>query len=285
MAKVALLAGSTGLIGGQLLELLLTDNHYDIVIAISRKPLSIKNPKLVNIVCELRDLEKHHDQLKAHDVFCCLGTTIKKAKSKDAFRAVDLDAPLLLAKNFQGTWCAKNFCLCPSWGANKNSGVFYNKVKGEVEEAIKQVEFDRLDILRPSLLLGPRQEERSGEDAAKSFLNFLDFSSLKNLKLSNRQKLLPTPCINRLALSSPVFSYMNRIRSEILNEQTSLLVLVMAMAAVSGNSQSNFSLSGKVIDSKTKEPVPFATIFFASTMLGTTSKEDGSYRIEKYSIG
>ena len=98
MAKIALLAGSTGLIGSQLLELFLNDSQYSNVIAISRKPISTVNPKLTNLVCELHDLSNHSDQLKADDVFCCLGTTIKKAKSKGAFRAVDLDAPLLLAK-------------------------------------------------------------------------------------------------------------------------------------------------------------------------------------------
>jgi uncharacterized protein YbjT (DUF2867 family) len=112
--------------------------------------------------------------LKADDIFCCLGTTIKKAKSKEAFRAIDLDAPLLLAKisKEQG---AKRFLLVSSLGASKNSSIFYNQVKGEVEEAIKQVGFDSLHILRPSLLLGPRKEERSGEDAAKFIYKIFSF--------------------------------------------------------------------------------------------------------------
>lgn len=174
MAKIALLAGSTGLIGSQLLELLLNDNQYSSVIAISRKPISTANAKLTNLVCELHDLSSHKNELKADDVFCCLGTTIKKAKSKEAFRSVDLDAPLLLAKisKEQG---AKKFMLVSSLGANKNSSIFYNQVKGEVEEAIKLVRFDSLHILRPSLLLGPRVEGRSGEDAAKFFYRFFGF--------------------------------------------------------------------------------------------------------------
>lgn len=98
MAKTALVAGSTGLIGGQLLTLLLDDPHYTTVVAVSRKPLGIIHPKLINLVCELRDLANRGSQLKSDDVFCCLGTTIKKAKSKEAFRAVDFEAPLLLAK-------------------------------------------------------------------------------------------------------------------------------------------------------------------------------------------
>ena len=168
MAKIALLAGSTGLIGSQLLELLLNDSRYASVIAISRKPIANTNPKLINLVCGLHDLSNHSDQLKADDIFCCLGTTIKKAKSKEAFRAVDLDAPLLIAKisKEQG---AKKYLLVSSLGANKNSNIFYNKVKGEVEDAIQGVGFDSFHILRPSLLFGPRKEERTGEDAAKFF--------------------------------------------------------------------------------------------------------------------
>jgi uncharacterized protein YbjT (DUF2867 family) len=174
MAKIALLAGCTGLIGSQLLELLLNDNRYSGIIAISRKPISTVNAKLTNLVCELHDLSNYKNQLEADDVFCCLGTTIKKAKSKEAFRAVDLDAPLLLAR-ISKEHGAKKFLLVSLLGADKNSSIFYNKIKGEVEEAIKQVGFDSFHILRPSLLLGPRKEKRSGEDAAKFFYKIFGF--------------------------------------------------------------------------------------------------------------
>jgi len=125
-------------------------------------------------LCELRDLLSHRDKLIVDDVFCCLGTTIKKAKSKEAFRAVDLEAPLLLAK-ISKELGAQKFILVSSLGANKNSSIFYNQVKGEVEEAIKQIGFGSFHILRPSLLLGPRQEERTGEDAAKFFYKVFGF--------------------------------------------------------------------------------------------------------------
>src|SRR5882672_10827145 len=174
MAKTALLAGSTGLIGSQVLDLLLHDSRYASVIAISRKPLSITNPKLTNLVCELSDLSDYRDRLNADDIFCCLGTTIKKAKSKEAFRAVDLDAPLLLAR-ISKELGAGEFLLVSSLGANKNSGIFYNKVKGEVEHAIQQVGFNSFHIFRPSLLLGHREEERAGEDAAKFFYKVFGF--------------------------------------------------------------------------------------------------------------
>ena len=168
MAKTALVAGSTGLIGSQLLDLLLNDNRYSKIIAISRKKLTSANAKLVNVVCELNQLASHQEQLKADDVYCCLGTTMKKAKSKEAFRAVDFDAPVALAQisKEQG---AKKFLLISALGSNKNSSIFYNQVKGEVEESIQKIGFDSYHILRPSLLLGPRKDQRSGEEAGKIF--------------------------------------------------------------------------------------------------------------------
>jgi len=172
MSKIALLAGSTGLIGNQLLELLLLDSHYSKIIALSRKPLSITNPKLENIVLEVEQLGNH--QLKADDVFCCLGTTMKQAGSKAAFRKVDFDYPLQLAKILKANG-AQQLLLVSALGANKNSGIFYNQVKGEVEGAITSVGFKALHIFRPSLLLGSRKDHRSGEEAAKVFYKIFGF--------------------------------------------------------------------------------------------------------------
>jgi uncharacterized protein YbjT (DUF2867 family) len=193
MSKVALLAGSTGLIGNQLLELLLTDSHYSKVIALSRKPLAITNPKLENIVLEVEQLENH--QLKADDVFCCLGTTMKQAGSKTEFRKVDFDYPLQLAKILTAN-DAQQFFLVSALGANKNSSIFYNQVKGEVEEAITSVGFRALHIFRPSLLLGPRKDQRSGEEAAKVFYKIFSFlipkkyQGLESIKVARAMQAL-----------------------------------------------------------------------------------------------
>lgn len=172
-SRTALVAGSTGLIGSQLLELLLAESSYTKVIALSRKPLSIPHPKLENIVVEANDLKKHHE-LKADDVFCCLGTTIKQAKTKEVFRKIDFDYPLNLANLLRANGASK-FLLVSSLGADKSSNIFYNRVKGEVEEAINTVGFDSFHVLRPSLLIGPRKEARSGEDAAKVFYKIFGF--------------------------------------------------------------------------------------------------------------
>lgn len=172
--KTALIAGSTGLIGNQLLELLLTGDYYDRVVAISRKPLEISHPKLHNVVFEFDRMAEHHDTLKADDVFCCLGTTIKKVKTKEKFRKVDFDYPAALARITKANG-ASQFLLISALGADKKSGIFYNKVKGEVEEAIGQTGFKSCHIFRPSLLMGDRKESRSGEDAGKVVFKYLGF--------------------------------------------------------------------------------------------------------------
>ena len=174
MVKIALVAGTTGLIGSQLVDLLLADSDYEKVIAISRKPVEKTHAKLDNLVCELKDLPSALKDRSVDVVFCCLGTTMRKAKTKEAFRAVDYDAPIALAKIAKENG-AKKFILVSALGANKNSSIFYNQVKGQVEDAIEQVEFESYHILQPSLLTGPRKEQRSGEEAAQIFYKIFGF--------------------------------------------------------------------------------------------------------------
>ncbi len=172
--KTALIAGATGLIGNQLLNLLLDSNRYDIVKAVTRKPIHQIHQKLENFVIDLDQLHVDSIQLKADDVFCCLGTTMKQAGSKPAFRKVDYEYPLTLARLTKELG-AKQYLLVSALGANKNSSVYYNRVKGEVEEAITSVGFDALHIFRPSLLLGHRSEKRSGEGAATFLFKYFNF--------------------------------------------------------------------------------------------------------------
>jgi uncharacterized protein YbjT (DUF2867 family) len=164
--KTALIAGSTGLIGKHLLQLLLESDQYNLIKAITRKPLDFQHPKLENIILDFDTMTEQYSHFKTDDVFCCLGTTMKHAGSKDAFKKVDYDYPLEIAKvcKSQG---AKQYLLVSSLGANKTSSIYYNQIKGEVEDAIAAVRYDRFHIFRPSLLMGDRIEKRSGEDAAK----------------------------------------------------------------------------------------------------------------------
>lgn len=172
--KVAVIAGATGLIGNQLLQLLLNDPEYHLVKAFTRSPLELKHSKLQNIVADFDRLRELRAQLSGDAVFCCLGTTMKKAGSKEAFKKVDYMYPLELATTTHHHG-AQQFLLVSALGADKNASIYYNKIKGEVEEAIGKVGFRSYHIMRPSLLLGPRDESRPGEDAAKFFYKAFGF--------------------------------------------------------------------------------------------------------------
>lgn len=179
---VALVAGSTGLVGNLLLDILLEDLYYDKIFALSRKPLGMQNARLVNIVVDFDNLESHATEMKADDVFCCLGTTIKQAGSQDAFRNVDFDYPLQLAKITRNQG-ARQFLIVTALGSDKASSIFYNRVKGEVEEAIGQVNFPAYHIFQPSMLLGDRKDrDRAGESIGKVMMNALDFLIPKKYK-------------------------------------------------------------------------------------------------------
>jgi uncharacterized protein YbjT (DUF2867 family) len=172
--KIALVIGATGLIGKQLLALLIDSDKYSIVKAVTRKPISSENSKLENIVVDYSKLANYGDQFQADDVFCCLGTTMKQAGSKEAFQRVDFDYPLEIAALTKAKGANKYF-LVSALGAGKNSSIYYNRVKGEVEDAIANIGFLAIHIFRPSLLLGPREEKRSGEDAAKIIYKIFNF--------------------------------------------------------------------------------------------------------------
>lgn len=178
---VAILAGTTGLIGAQLLEMLLENTAYDRIIALSRKPVLLEHPKLHNLVIDFDMLASHAEQLQADDVYCCLGTTIREAGSKEAFRKVDFDYPLSLAQiaHKQG---ARQYLLVTAMGSDKTSSIFYNRVKGEIEEAVGQVGFASLHIFQPSMLMGLRKEKRAGEIAGKVVMTGLNFLIPKKYK-------------------------------------------------------------------------------------------------------
>jgi uncharacterized protein YbjT (DUF2867 family) len=171
--RTALIAGSTGLIGQQLLQLLIESPLYEKVIAITRQDLPT-HPKLVQVKIEFGQITENTALIKADDVFCCLGTTMAKAGSKEKFRQVDFYYPYLLAKTTK-TLGAHQYLIITALGANKSSSIFYNEVKGEVEEAVSAVGFDTVHILRPSLLVGHSLEKRSGEDAANVFYRIFGF--------------------------------------------------------------------------------------------------------------
>lgn len=179
--KKALVAGATGLIGSYLLDDLLADTTYERVIVISRTPVGIQHSRLENIVTPFEDLSLYKARIGADDVFCCLGTTMKKAGTKDAFMKVDKHYPLLLAQ-ISKEMGAKQFLLVSAMGANDHSFIFYNKVKGELELEIRKLKFQTFHIFRPSLLFGPRVEKRAGEKFAIVMTGWFGFAIPKNFK-------------------------------------------------------------------------------------------------------
>lgn len=165
----AWIAGASGLVGGELLRLLLDAPEYDRVVALGRRPLEINHPKLVSLTVDFAALEKKTTDLGGDDAFCCLGTTIKDAGSREAFRAVDHAAVLAFAWAAQRGG-AKRFFLVSALGADVQSRVFYSRVKGETEAALQVLGFGTLGIFQPGLLLGKRARFRLGERVAEAML-------------------------------------------------------------------------------------------------------------------
>lgn len=179
--KTALIAGHTGLVGHELLELLLASDKYDKIIAVGRRKLGVKHAKLEEHIVDFDNLNIGDS---VDDIFCCLGTTMKNAGSREKFRMVDFQFPLNLAIAGKNNG-AQTYVLVSAKGANTNSLFFYNRVKGEVEAAIERLAFNNYEILRPSLLIGDRSEVRTAEYFGKLFMQvfgFLFIGPLKKIK-------------------------------------------------------------------------------------------------------
>ncbi|MBM7661360.1 uncharacterized protein YbjT (DUF2867 family) [Bacillus mesophilus] len=173
MKKTAVIVGASGLVGKSLLEILLSSDYYDHVKILVRNKLEITHNKLEQIKVNFDQLELYKEHLYAEDVFCCLGTTIKKAKTKEAFKLVDFEYPVKLA--LLSEECGvRNFLIITAMGSDVNSRFFYNQVKGEVEQEIHNIKIPAIHIFRPSLLLGNRDEFRLGEKFASSLTPLLN---------------------------------------------------------------------------------------------------------------
>lgn len=181
MKKTAIILGSTGLTGSFLLKELLTSDIYEKVISFTRTKTKIKHPKLIEHVINFEDIDNFIDLLEGNDMFCCLGTTIKKAGSQQAFEKIDLTYPLLFAKAAAKKGI-KQFSFISSLGANVNSSNFYLKTKGKCEEGLRTIPFQTTSIFRPALLLGRREEFRLGERFAELFFSIISILLIGPLK-------------------------------------------------------------------------------------------------------
>jgi uncharacterized protein YbjT (DUF2867 family) len=168
----ALLLGATGLVGGHVLRLLLSDPAYERVAVLGRRPSGFSHPNLTEHVTPLDRMAEHAGAFGADDVFCCLGTTLRTAGSREAFSAVDLDAVALSAR-LAAEQGATRYLLVASAGASVRSPFFYSRVKGQAEEAVTSLAFRSAVILRPSQLLGERGERRPVEAVAQRVMSAL----------------------------------------------------------------------------------------------------------------
>jgi len=169
--KTALVVGATGLIGNLLTHQLVDSPRYEKVKVLVRKSLNWQHPRLQEIQF---DFEHPNGLLaQADDIFCCLGTTMKKAGSKEAFRNVDYQYPLDVARLGLANG-ARQFAIVTAMGADERSLFFYNRVKGEVERDLTALNYPTLLIFRPSLLLGNRGEKRFGEQLAEGAMRLLN---------------------------------------------------------------------------------------------------------------
>lgn len=191
MAKTANIIGSTGLTGSHLLKILLDSDCYDKVISFVRKDSNISHPKLTQHIVDFDDPASFTDKIHGDDMFCCLGTTIKKAGSQEAFEKVDLIYPVEFAKAASSNG-VKQFSIISSIGANPTSGNFYLRTKGKCEEELRKIAFQSTSIFRPSLLIGQRKEFRLGERIsgyAMKVFSVLLFGPLKKYKAVKAEKV------------------------------------------------------------------------------------------------
>lgn len=180
--KTALIVGATGLIGGHLTQKLLNHPSYAKVKVLVRKPLDYQHPKLEQIIVNFDNFDK--SLVMADNVFCCLGTTMKQAGSKEAFYKVDFTYPFEIAKAALQNG-AQQYLIVTAMGADAKSLFYYNRVKGEIEKALTDLNFPTLLIFRPSLLLGERKDSRAGEGFATIIMKAFDFLTPKKYKAIN----------------------------------------------------------------------------------------------------
>lgn len=205
-----LIVGASGLVGSHVLQRALADERVSEVVAPSRRALAA-HPKLFAPLVDFDQLPSDADWWQADAVICALGTTMKLAGSRDAFRRVDHDYPMAVAKlaRQQGT---PTYVLNSAVGADAQSRFFYNQVKGELERNLAACGFTSLTYVRPGLISGPRQEFRLGERAAECLLKLL------GPLLPTRLRVNPADNIARALLDAAIVARpgVHVVRSEAL---------------------------------------------------------------------
>ena len=188
--RTALVLGATGLVGGHTLRLLARDGRWGRVVTLGRRPTEPASHRHEDHVVDLDHLDTHADLFACDDLFCCLGTTMAAAGSKDAFRRVDLEIPAEAAR-LAHAGGAEQALLVSALGADARSRIFYSRTKGEAEEAFQDVGFESLAVVRPSLLTGDRAEVRRGERVAEAVLG-----AVRPALVGPLRRYRPTPAVD-----------------------------------------------------------------------------------------
>lgn len=160
--KTAIILGATGLTGNILLKTLMIDQQYDKIKIFTRKPIRLENKKVTEILCNLLELDSYKENFFGDEVYCCIGTTTKKTPDKELYKKIDYGIPVSAAKLCKDNGI-KTFAVMSSMGANANSPIFYNRTKGEMEQAVLEQNIKNTYVLRPSMIGGNRNEFRITE--------------------------------------------------------------------------------------------------------------------------
>ncbi|MBT9187143.1 NAD(P)H-binding protein [Zobellia russellii] len=171
--KTAIVLGATGLTGGILLQLLLADDRYEKVKLFSRSTVGVSHDKLEEHLGDLMQLEQFISHFTGDEVFCCIGTTKSKTPNKTVYKGIDYGIPVAAAKLSHSNGIP-TFLVVSAMGANAKSSVFYNRVKGEMEDAVLAEEIMNTYIFRPSLIGGKREEKRMGEFLFKQLMKVVN---------------------------------------------------------------------------------------------------------------
>jgi uncharacterized protein YbjT (DUF2867 family) len=184
MSKTAILLGATGATGSELLQLLLHDSRYDTVKLFSRKASGINHPKVKEYVIDLFALEQHATDFTGDVVFCCIGTTKAKTPDTDTYYKIDYGIPVAAAA-LAALNGIESYIVISAMGADKNSGIFYNRTKGQMQEAVLEQSIPKIHIMQPALIVANRPENRLGEKIASvvfKVVNPLLVGSLKKYR-------------------------------------------------------------------------------------------------------
>jgi uncharacterized protein YbjT (DUF2867 family) len=191
----ALVIGATGATGKDLVKQLLNDKDFEQVDVFVRKPLNIENEKLKTHVVDFEKPEDWKDSVKGDVAFSCLGTTLKDAGSKEAQRKVDYEYQLQFAKAAKEN-NVEDYILVSAYGANPQSKIFYSKMKGELEDAVRKLHFNKITIFKPGML-ERKDSDRSGEVLGSRIIKFAN-----KLGLFESQKPLPTDVLAKAMINS-----------------------------------------------------------------------------------